>query len=181
MPAIKVVCINSMTIFFSYNRRERESEWARKKNKNLVSLTRQCDDDVRTTELRKEGGDWSNEEWWWERERGKKKWVVCCIVVSHFLAYCKQAVDVSAEKKTIAQVTEKRRKKEEREEERKRCWWKKVMVEHVWTVFVQITLQMYFSFLDLYRLRCRTLLDDHFLLHDHMVHGKSLILFTNKY
>jgi hypothetical protein len=42
-------------------------------------------------------------------------------VVSHFLAYCKQAVNVSAEKTTIAQVTEKRRKKEEREEERKRC------------------------------------------------------------
>jgi hypothetical protein len=32
-------------------------------------------------------------------------------VVSHFLAYCKQAVNISAEKKTIAQVTEKKKKK----------------------------------------------------------------------
>lgn len=58
-----------------------------------------------------------------ERERGRErrtKLVVCCIVVSHFLAYCKQAVNVSAEKKTIAQVTGKEKRKREREEKRER-------------------------------------------------------------
>jgi hypothetical protein len=53
------------------------------------------------------------------------------------------------------------------------------MVEHVWTVFDQITLEMYLSFLDLYRLGCRTLFHDLLLL-VHMVHGKLfLLLFSN--
>jgi hypothetical protein len=59
------------------------------------------------------------------------------------------------------------------------------MVEHVWTVFDQITLEMYLSFLDLYRLRCRTLLHELFVL-DHMVHGKFFsssisLFFSSKY
>lgn len=45
------------------------------------------------------------------------------------------------------------------------------MFEHVWTVAEFITLETY-SVSDLYRLRCRTLLDDLFLRHDHTEFGK---------
>ena len=74
-----------------------------RKKQTLISLARQCDDDVQSDGKWRGAIDQESEresrEGERERERGRKKRVDCCIVVSHFLACYKQAVNVSAERR----------------------------------------------------------------------------------
>lgn len=145
------------------------------KKQTLISLARQCADEIRSAKWWKKWGA-IDQEREGEREEKGSRLLYCGISLFSLLQTSRQRF---CREKTIAQVTEKKKKKRRRRrrEERKRCRWKKVIIEHVWTLFDQITLELssFLFFLDLYRLRCRTLYHEPFV-HDLMVHGKTLIV-----
>lgn len=110
--------------FFAYRKKwekMRGKEREREKQK-LVSLTRQCDDDVWSNDLWRKGGDWSG-------ERGEKisRLLYCGISFFSVLQTSRQRF---CREKTIAQVTEKEKKKRREKRREKKMLMKE---SHGWT------------------------------------------------